>query len=160
MLTHTCDHTRIYNKCKISDHNQWITPEWHDDKMVHIFFSTNTNNWSYLLTQSTMVLPCLPPALTSPMMTITVKATPSKDHLHCPQDILPKGYLLNGVHADVKKNLTRCTTTSQPCSRLVHIISPHHHSSMFHTQHFLCCTHHLPWHPPPKRQPCACHHHE
>jgi len=42
---------------------------------------------------------------TSPTTTITVKATPSKDHLHCslPQDILPKGYLLTGIHAGVKK---------------------------------------------------------
>ncbi|KAL4062329.1 arginine biosynthesis bifunctional protein ARG7 [Scleroderma citrinum] len=42
---------------------------------------------------------------TSPTTTITVKATPSKDHLHSPipQEILPKGYLLAGVHAGVKK---------------------------------------------------------
>ena len=41
----------------------------------------------------------------SPTTTITVKATPSKDHLHSPipQDSLPKGYLLTGVHAGVKK---------------------------------------------------------
>ncbi|KAG6327900.1 hypothetical protein ID866_11189, partial [Astraeus odoratus] len=37
--------------------------------------------------------------------TITVKPTPSKDHLHAPVpgDLLPKGYLLTGIHAGVKK---------------------------------------------------------
>ena len=37
--------------------------------------------------------------------TITIKPTPSKDHLHAPvlDSALPKGYLLTGIHAGVKK---------------------------------------------------------
>ena len=37
--------------------------------------------------------------------TITIKPTPSKDHLHTPvvDSALPKGYLLAGIHAGVKK---------------------------------------------------------
>ncbi|KAG8214972.1 ArgJ family-domain-containing protein [Butyriboletus roseoflavus] len=37
--------------------------------------------------------------------TITIKPTPSKDHLYAPihDSTLPKGYLLTGIHAGVKK---------------------------------------------------------
>ncbi|KAF8550990.1 arginine biosynthesis protein ArgJ [Imleria badia] len=42
---------------------------------------------------------------TSATSTITIKPTPSKDHLHAPipDSNLPKGYLLTGIHAGVKK---------------------------------------------------------
>ena len=42
---------------------------------------------------------------TSATSTITIKPTPSKDHLYVPvpDSNLPKGYLLTGVHAGVKK---------------------------------------------------------
>lgn len=37
--------------------------------------------------------------------TFTAKATPSKDHLHSPipKEFFPKGYLLTGIHAGIKK---------------------------------------------------------
>ncbi|KAI6139707.1 arginine biosynthesis bifunctional protein ARG7 [Pisolithus tinctorius] len=42
---------------------------------------------------------------TTTTTTFTAKATPSKDHLHSPipKELLPKGYLLAGIHAGVKK---------------------------------------------------------
>lgn len=42
---------------------------------------------------------------TSATTTISIKQTPSKDHLHAlvPDAALPKGYLLTGIHAGVKK---------------------------------------------------------
>lgn len=44
-------------------------------------------------------------SLTSATSTITIKPMPSKDHLHAPipDSNLPKGYLLTGIHAGIKK---------------------------------------------------------
>lgn len=42
---------------------------------------------------------------TTTTTTFTAKATPSKDHLHSPipKEFFPKGYLLTGIHAGIKK---------------------------------------------------------
>ncbi|KAI6010593.1 arginine biosynthesis bifunctional protein ARG7 [Pisolithus marmoratus] len=58
--------------------------------------------------------------------TFTAKATPSKDHLHAqiPKDHLPKGYLLAGIHAGVKK--TRPDQPNPPLDlAIVLSTSPH-----------------------------------
>lgn len=57
------------------------------------------------LSRATSFLARLSSSSSSTTSTITIKPTPSKDHLYgpIPDSILPKGYLLTGIHAGVKK---------------------------------------------------------